>query len=357
MTQNEHASEAENPVQTESISVEDFYTTFHAVSEELGNTVIGQDEPVRHILTSMFSAGHILLKGFPGLGRTLIAKTLAQVMGLKYGRIQFTPDLLPTDITGTEVLEQNAATGERRFHFFKGPVFANLVLADEVNRSPARTQAALLEVMQERQVSVGGETFYLPDPFILIATQNTLDSEGVFSLGEAQVDRFLVMVEQDFPKYSEEMNITYTTTGPFSHSVKQITSPETIIAMQKLAREVPVVPSVKEFALTLVRASRSGEEGSAEEIRHSIRLGASPRATQGLILMGKVTALSRGRFHVTRQDIIDVAIPVLGHRILMDFRAQAEGLQYREIIHTLIDKAKAMYKPTVSMWTRELLKE
>ncbi len=333
-------------------SVEDFQETFANICHELGKVVVGQQKPIRYLLTAIFAGGHVLLKGFPGLGRTLIVKSLSDVMDLSYGRIQFTPDLLPTDITGAEVLEHEDKGAGRHFHFFKGPVFANLVLADEVNRSPARTQAALLEVMQEKQVSVGGQTYFLPKPFILIATQNTLDSEGVFALGEAQVDRFLGMIEQDFPSKEEEKAIVCRTTGIYHAEMQNAVNPEKILLMQKLAREVPVVPSVKEFALNIVRASRGG----APYFERVIRLGASPRATQALILMGKVTALSKGRFHVRMQDIIDSAVPVLSHRILLDFRAKAEGVTTAEIIQKLVNYARNVSKPRVSMWTRELLK-
>lgn len=340
---------------TDNITVDAFYENYHNIRHELSKAVVGQAKAIDHLLTTIFARGHALLKGFPGLGRTLIVKTMAEVMGLDYGRIQFTPDLLPTDITGTEVLENDREGKGRHFRFFKGPIFANLVLADEVNRSPARTQSALLEVMQEKQVSMGGQTYFLPKPFILIATQNTLDTEGVFALGEAQVDRFLTMVEQDFPSDKEEEQIIYCTTGTFTTDIKQVVNPETIIAMQNLAREVPVVPSIKEFALSIIRSSRKDEPGSDPEISRYVRLGASPRATQALILLGKVRALTKGRFHVNRQDIVDAATPVLAHRVLIDFRAKADGIDHIYVINRLIERALALSKPNVSLWTRELL--
>jgi MoxR-like ATPase len=338
------------------IGVDEFRETFAEIRDELSAVVVGQDRVVEHLLAAIFAGGHVLLKGLPGLGRTLLVKTLAEVLGLEYRRIQFTPDLLPTDIIGAEVLESSQSTGERRFRFFKGPVFANLLLADEINRSPTRTQNALLEVMQERQVSVSGQTYFLPKPFFLVATQNTLDTEGVFNLGEAQVDRFLMMIEQGYPGQGDEKRMVGLTTGARKVQPRKITDPETILGMQRIAREVPVVPAVRDFALAVVRASRPGEESGAEEIKGIIRLGASPRAAQGLLLSAKVLALARGRRHVTRQDIIDVVRPVMAHRVLVDFRARAEGITQESILDQLIEGARRMSVPEVSRWTREVLR-
>jgi len=342
------------PFVTESLSIQEFRDTFARAYREIGSVVVGQERAIEHLLAGVFAGGHVLLSGMPGLGRTLLVKSLAQVLGLVYQRIQFTPDLLPTDIVGAEVLEHNAATGERHFRFFKGPVFANLLLADEINRSPTRTQNTLLEVMQERQVTAGGHTHPLPDPFVLVATQNTLDTEGVFHLGEAQVDRFMMMIGQDYPHAPDEKRILAQTTGQDSLPPQRVADPATVVAMQRLARDVPVVPSVRDFALAIVRASRPGEPG-APAIAKSIRLGASPRAAQALLLAGKVLALARGRRHVTRQDIIEVAEPVLAHRILIDFRAVAEGIGPRQVVAALIAHARKRSLPTTSRWTRELL--
>ena len=337
-------------------SIEDFRDTFHRARKELLKVVVGQDRVIEHFLAAIFAGGHVLLKGMPGLGRTLLVKTLAHVLGLEYRRIQFTPDLLPSDIIGAEVLETTTATGERHFHFFKGPVFANRLLADEINRSPTRTQNALLEVMQERQVTVGGRTYFLPEPFILVATQNTLDTEGVFNLGEAQIDRFLMMIEQSYPTGDEEKRMLAQTTGTRQVAAERVAGPQTILAMQRLAREVPVVPSVRDFALAIVRGSRPGQSQAAPEVEGVVRLGASPRAAQALLLAGKVLALARGRQHVTRQDVIDVAEPVMVHRVLIDFRARAGGLSHADILKALIARAQGMSIPKVSRWTRELLR-
>jgi MoxR-like ATPase len=332
-----------------------FYETFHAVRAELARAVAGQERVIEHLLVAVFAGGHVLLTGMPGLGRTLIVKTLAEILGLDFSRLQFTPDLLPTDIIGAEILERRCETGERSFRFFRGPVFAHIVLADEINRSPARAQSALLEVMQERQVSAGGRTHFLPRPHMLVATQNSLDTDGVWALGEAQTDRFMMRIEQDYPTEADERRVIALTTGSHRPAARRIAGPETVLAMQALARQVPVVPSVRDFAVHLVRGSRPGEPEAPAWIREAVRLGASPRATQALLLGGKVTALARGRTHVTRQDVVGVARPVLAHRLLMDFRAQAEGRDYRDALRVLIDRAEEKALPAVSRWTRELL--
>jgi MoxR-like ATPase len=338
------------------LTPEAFCDTFQQARQEITEVLVGQDAVVEQLLAAVFAGGHVLLRGMPGLGRTLLVKTLAQVLGLDYRRIQFTPDLLPTDIVGSEVLEHHAVTGERHFRFHRGPVFTQLLLADEINRSPTRTQNTLLEVMQERQATVGGHTHRLPDPFILIATQNTLDTEGVFPLGEAQLDRFLMMIDQGYPTAADEKLMLAATTGTRQCRPEQVTGPETVLAMQRLAREVPVVPSVRDSALAIVRGSRPGETEAVPGLAGRIRLGASPRATQSLLLAGKVLALARARRHLTRQDIADVAEGVMAHRLLVDFHAAAEGLTARQVLAALIAHAREMASPKVSRWTRELLR-
>ncbi len=339
------------------VDAEKFHKTFREVHDEINKVVVGQARAVEHLLTALYAGGHILLTGMPGLGRTLLVKTLAEVMGLEYRRLQFTPDLLPTDIIGAEVLEGNQPGGERRFRFFKGPVFANMVLADEINRSPSRTQSALLELMQERQITVGGQTHFLPKPFVLVATQNTLDSEGVWPLGEAQADRFMMCIEQYYPDAEAEDAMLALTTGVGKKAVKQRTTPQMVIAMQKLAREVPVVPSVKEFALQLVRASRPGDENEVKDATRDIRLGASPRAAQALIMGAKVLALARGRKHVSKEDVIEIAGPVMAHRMILDFKAQAQGRDQKHVLNVLLNSMKARAVPKVSFWTMQFLKK
>jgi MoxR-like ATPase len=335
---------------------ETFYETFCKVQAEINRVVVGQARSIEHLLIGVYAGGHILLTGMPGLGRTLLVKTLGTVLGLEYRRLQFTPDLLPTDIIGAEILEGHHPGGERRFRFFKGPVFANLVLADEINRSPSRTQSALLEVMQERQVTIGGQSYFMPKPFVLVATQNTLDSEGVWPLGEAQSDRFMMRIEQTYPDEASEGTMLDQTTGVRKTAANQQTTPEAVIAMQEFAREVPVVPSVKDFALEIVRASRPGQPGEVQEATRDIRLGASPRAAQAMILGAKVLALARGRKHVTKEDVIEVARPVMAHRMILDFKAQAQGRDPHQVLETLLSAMKQKSIPQVSFWTRELLK-
>lgn len=334
----------------------EFREKFLAVRHELAKVIVGQDRAIEHLLVAVLAGGHVLLTGLPGLGRTLLVKTLAKVLGLTCRRLQFTPDLLPTDIIGAEILEHSQLTGERRFRFFKGPVFANMLLVDEINRSPSRTQSALLEVMQERQVTAGGQTHFLPKPFVLIATENSLDTEGVWSLGEAQVDRFMMRIEQHYPAEGEERRMIRLTTSAARAEVSPVTTPREVLGMQRLVRNVPVVPSVRDFALDIVRASRPGEDGAAPQAASSMRLGASPRAAQALLLGGKVTALARGRRHVTRRDIVGLVKPCMVHRLLVDFRAAAEGLDVDELLSALVRQAHMKSLPSVSRWTRRLLK-
>ncbi|QDU96143.1 AAA family ATPase [Lignipirellula cremea] len=334
----------------------EFQRVFHAVREQVEQVVVGQSPAVRHLLTGIFAGGHVMLTGLPGLGRTLLAKTLSEALGMAFNRLQFTPDLLPTDIIGAEILENDRASGSRRFRFFKGPVFANLVLVDEVNRSPARTQAALLEVMQERQVTASGRTYFLPQPFHLIATENSLDTEGTWPMGEAQLDRFMMSIEQTYPDAAAERRLLLQTTGSWTHQVQQVASPEQVLAMQALARQTPVPPSVKEFALSIVRASRPGEPGGAASLAGVIRLGASPRAAQSLLLAAKVTALARGGFHVSQADVLEVAAPVMLHRLLIDVRAAADGMRRETILAQLIEQARQNVLPPPDRWTWSVLK-
>jgi MoxR-like ATPase len=254
-----------------------------------------------------------------------------------------------------EILEDNKASGGRRFRLHKGPVFANLLLADEVNRSPARTQSALLEVMQERQVTIGGATHTLPDPFILIATENSIEREGVWPLGEAQVDRFMVSIVLDYPSAGEEERIVAATTGVEGAGPRRVADPAMVLAMQELAKKVPVIPSVREFALALVRLSRTGQEDTPPQIAGKVRLGASPRAAQALLAGAKVLALARGRRHVTRQDVADLAAPVMRHRVLLDLRAKAHGTTFESILPLLMKAAWEKSMPRFGHWSRKLV--
>ena len=337
------------------VTAEQFHEIFTAIRQEMSKAVVGLEQAIEYLLAAFFAEGHILITGLPGLGRTLIVNTLAQVLQLRHSRLQFTPDLLPSDIIGAEILVTDTE-GNRMFKFYEGPVFANLVLADELNRSPARTQSALLEVMQERQVTAGGNTFKLPDPFTLIATLNTLESEGVWNLGEAQVDRFMMSIPLAYPTEEEERSIIEYTTGIGVRDVKPVADAETVIAMQRLAENVPVVPSVKDFALSIVRASRVGQPEAPAVVSESVRLGASTRAAQALIRGAKVLALARGRRHVTRQDVIDIVPPVLNHRLILDYRAQVHGHSVEEILDAAVKAAWERILPKSSSWTQKVLR-
>ncbi|PCJ58612.1 MAG: AAA family ATPase [Planctomycetota bacterium] len=335
---------------------EKFYENFNLIREEIAKVVVGQEVAIEQLLAGFFAEGHLLLTGLPGLGRTLIVKTLAEIMNLDYNRLQFTPDLLPTDIIGSEILVSDKFGGDRSFKFYKGPIFANLVLADELNRSPARTQSALLEVMQEHQVTVGGKTYYLPKPFSLIATLNSLDTEGVWDLGEAQADRFMMSIPLEYPDEDEEREIIEKTTGFGRHKVKAVTDPETVLAMQQLAKSVPVIPSVQKFAMSIVRLTRPEEAECPAEVKRTVRLGASTRAVQSLIRGSKVLALARGRQYVTRQDIEFLMGPVLNHRLLLDYRAQAFGYDIEDVLKAVCKAAWERSLPSVSKWTNQILK-
>jgi MoxR-like ATPase len=324
----------------------EFRQNFLAVHAELSKVIVGHAQAVEQLLVALCADGHVMLTGVPGLGRTLLVKSVATVLGLSFSRVQFTPDLLPTDITGTEVLQESADRRTRSFRFFKGPVFANLVLADEINRSPPRTQAALLEVMQERQVTVGGQKYPVPAPFLLVATQNSLETEGVFPLPEAQMDRFLMAIHLDYPGFQEEVEIIDAATGSSTAMARATLTPEQLIEMQRVARVVPVVPSVKEYALALVRNTRP-EKGQSDGVGQFLRWGASPRGGQALIASAKVLAAVRGRPYVTRQDIRDVALPTLAHRLILSFRAGAQGMSMRELIDRLIAETDDQMTPPI----------
>lgn len=320
-----------------------FRESFEAVRAEMNKVMVGRQSALEQLLVATLSGGHVLLTGVPGLGRTLLVKTLAKVLGLAYSRVQFTPDLLPSDIVGTEVLEKGPE-GERHFRFFKGPVFCNLLLADEINRSPARTQAALLEAMHERQVTIGGQTYWLPKPFTVIATRNNLETDGVWRMPEAQVDRFMVAIELNYPAEEEEIELLRRTTSDVSADVRNVLSPEEVIEMQKFATTVPVVPVIKRFALDIVRASRP-ETGTSEDAGRDIRLGGSPRAGQSILRGAKVLAVVRGRSYVSSEDVKTMVYPVLAHRIVLDFRASSRGLTVRKMVEKLIRAAEAGRTP------------
>ena len=323
--------------------LQQFRRSFESARDEIRKIIVGQDDCIDCLLVAVLAGGHVLLTGVPGLGRTLLVKSVSKVLGLTCNRIQFTPDLLPTDITGSEVLEHSERHG-RRFHFFKGPVFCHLLLADEINRSPARTQAALLEAMHERQVTVGGQTFPLPAPFMVVATKNSMETEGVWRMPEAQIDRFMLMVDLPYPEESDEIELLRRTTGKKGSEPAAVLDAAGLVRMQRVAIRVPVVPAVKRFAVNIVRASRPGA-GAPEDLDPVIRLGASPRAAQCMLRGAKVLALLQGRTYVTREDVIRMAYPVLAHRLMLDFRAVSHGVKPREVVDRVVAAADAKRVP------------
>ena len=298
--------------------------------------IVGQTDVVEQVLISMFSQGHCLLEGVPGLAKTLMISTLAQTLSLSFSRIQFTPDLMPADITGTDILEENKTSGARERRFMEGPIFANIVLADEINRTPPKTQASLLEAMQERTVTVGRVRHQLPDPFFVLATQNPIEQEGTYPLPEAQQDRFMFKVFVDYPTFDDEFEVARRTTKRSTHNVKPVLSGEDILKLQSTIRDVPVSDHVLRYALTLVRQTRINSDGAPDFIKDQIGWGAGPRAVQYLILGGKTRALLYGRAHVATEDIDALAKPVLRHRIAVNFAAQSDGVTSDDVIEQLI---------------------
>ncbi|HXE52913.1 MAG TPA: MoxR family ATPase [Tepidisphaeraceae bacterium] len=306
------------------------------INTELAKVIVGQERVIEEILTAIFARGHCIMQGVPGLAKTLLVSTLAQAMELSFQRIQFTPDLMPSDITGTDVLQEDPDTGRRRFEFLKGPIFANLLLADEINRTPPKTQAALLQAMQEQQVTVGSRTLDLPRPFFVLSTQNPIEQEGTYPLPEAQLDRFMFMVMVNYPPREDELEVLKRTTGAGEPRVKKVINARRILELQEIVRRVPVGDHVYDFVLDLVRATRPNEPGAGDFVRHWLSWGAGPRAGQYMILAGKARALMQGRLHVTIEDIEAVAPPVLRHRIIPNFNAEAEGISVEQIIEKII---------------------
>lgn len=304
---------------------------------EVHKVIIGQDEMIEQMLICTFARGHCLTIGVPGLAKTLTISTLAQALHLKFMRIQFTPDLMPSDITGTEIIDQDPASGKRTFRFVRGPIFSNIVLADEINRTPPKTQAALLEAMQEYQITAGGRRYQLDQPFFVLATQNPIEHEGTYPLPEAQLDRFMFNTYVDYPEEDEEFDIVRRTTADITATVTPTLSGERILELQKIVRRVPVADHVVRYAMKLVRLTRSNKNDVPQFIRDYVSWGAGPRASQYLVLGAKARAVLNGRFHAGIDDIRAVAFPVLRHRIVTNFNAEAEGIKPDAIIRRLID--------------------
>ena len=310
---------------------------FNDIKRQLSRVIVGQDQVIEELLIALFSRGHCILEGVPGLAKTLMISTLSKSLSLAFSRIQFTPDLMPSDITGTEVIEENRSTGAREFKFIQGPLFANVILADEINRTPPKTQAALLEAMQERQVTVGRVRHKLDDPFFVLATQNPIEQEGTYPLPEAQQDRFMFKVFVRYPKFDEEFEIARRTTALQNEEVTPVLGGDQILDLQRLVRRVPVSDHVIRYTLALVRQTRLGEPGVPKFVRDWLSWGAGPRAVQYLILGGKARALLHGRVHVQTDDIQALAYPVLRHRILTNFTAASEGITPDVVVKRLIE--------------------
>jgi len=308
---------------------------------EVGKRVIGQDQVVEGLLTALLANGHVLLVGVPGLAKTLLVSTLAEALDLRFSRIQFTPDLMPTDITGTEVIEEDRSTGRRVFRFVRGPIFANVVLADEVNRTPPKTQAALLQAMQERAVTAAGETFPLDPPFFVLATQNPIEQEGTYPLPEAQLDRFMMELRIGYPSREEEEEVAMTTTGSGSVTVNPVVAAAELISLQQLVRRIPASPSLVAFAVRLARATRPDGEEATALIRKYVGWGAGPRASQYLVLGAKARAAARGEALPSYEDVRAVAPSVLAHRVVLNFEAEADGMSTRDVVAGLLRESHA----------------
>ena len=319
-------------------AVEKLHASYGRMKDELAQVIVGQHEVVEQVLMAMFCRGHALLVGVPGLAKTLLVSTVSQALDLQYKRIQYTPDLMPADITGTDVLEVNPETGHRGFRFVNGPLFASMVLADEINRTPPKTQAALLEAMQEGHVTVGDRTLDLPDPFFVLATQNPIEQEGTYPLPEAQLDRFLFNIVVDYPNAEEEREIIRRVTSPNSATVSPLMTGPEIIQLQNIVKRVPVGDHVIDFAAKLARATRPGSSEAPDFVKEMVGWGAGPRAGISLISAAKAHAVLRGRVHATTVDVAAVALPVLRHRVLTTFNAEAAGVKSDDIIKRLIEE-------------------
>ena len=310
---------------------------YEALRTEIAKVIVGQTKVVEELLIALYAGGHCLIVGVPGLAKTLLISTVSKALDLDFSRIQFTPDLMPSDITGTEILEEETGTGKRSFRFIRGPVFANVILADEINRTPPKTQAALLQAMQEYQVTAGGETFDLARPFFVLATQNPIEQEGTYPLPEAQLDRFMFHINIDYPTMDEELEIVDVTTSKSFEEPRPVLNAADILRMQELVKQVPVSRHVLEYAIRLVRATR---DGGVASIRDYVSWGAGPRAGQHLVLGSKVRAVMEGRPTPGCEDIRAIAAPVLRHRIVTNFNADADGVTTEEIIQNLLDEIK-----------------
>jgi MoxR-like ATPase len=326
------------PAPSDPAAVDALHDAYERLRGEIGKVIVGQDEVVRGVIVCLLAQGHCLLVGVPGLAKTLLIRTLSDALGLDFNRIQFTPDLMPSDITGTEIIEEDHQTGRRQFKFVRGPVFANVILADEINRTPPKTQAALLEAMQEHHVTASGETFVLEEPFFVLATQNPIEQEGTYPLPEAQLDRFMLNLWLDYPSFREEVEVVRSTTGSRRERVETVLERDELLAYQELVRQVPVADNVIEHAVRLVARTRPGRDGTPDHVNAYLSYGAGPRASQYLILGAKANALLDGRLTPLVEDVNRMAIPVLRHRIVPNFNAEAEGVSAVDIIERSLER-------------------
>ena len=334
------ATQMTAPVEADAQALENLGLARQALCEEISKVIIGQQRVIDDVLTAVFARGHCLMVGVPGLAKTLLVQTIARAIDLDFKRVQFTPDLMPADITGTEVIEQEPSTAQRTFRFVKGPVFANILLADEINRTPPKTQAALLQAMQERQITCGNETYDLPDPFFVLATQNPIEQEGTYPLPEAQLDRFMFMLKIGYPTPAEELRIAKSTTGDFEPKLKTVLDARRILSLHKLIRQVPVSDHVAMYCVKLGRCTRPDDQMAPPFVKQYITWGAGPRAIQHLVLGAKARAALHGQYNVTADHVRQVAPLVLRHRLIGNFHAEAEGIDTDKLISQLLDEVK-----------------
>lgn len=337
-------SNATNDQSSDVKAVDELNKTFLQITERMGDVIVGQEEVIEQLLVALLCRGHCILEGVPGLAKTLTVSTLASLLNQSFRRIQFTPDLMPADITGTEILEEDRTTGKRVFRFVKGPLFGNMILADEINRTPSKTQSALLEAMQERQLTVGGQTYPLPNPFLVMATQNPIEHEGTYPLPEAQLDRFMLKIFVDYPTREQEISIIKRATTAYVSEAVHVLTVEKILALQELVRRIPVGDHVYDFGADLVRRSRPVRGKANDFISQMVSWGAGPRAGIFLLLAAKARAVLHGRYHATTEDVKAMALPVLRHRLVISFAGEAASQTPDQIICRLVEETVADYQ-------------
>ena len=321
-------------------AIDELGKVYQSLRDELGKVIIGQHEVIEQLAICLFSRGHALLMGVPGLAKTLLISSVGKCMHLSFSRIQFTPDLMPADITGTDIIQESAATGKREFEYIQGPIYANLLLADEINRAPAKTQSALLEAMQENKVTVLGRTYDLEKPFFVLATQNPIEQEGTYPLPEAQLDRFMFLIEVDYPTEEEERRIARETTGVDYAPLESVVTGEQVLAFQKLVRRIPVPDHIYDYAVEIVRKTRPASDDAPSWIKEYVGWGAGPRAVQYLVLGAKGRAALRGNYMASLEDIEAVAVPVLSHRVITNFAAESQGMTSKKVVERLVEEMR-----------------